>query len=83
MAMTPDEQVLQHSCLLKKLYVLEGPCDPGVHNLVGRHFEQVVLAVVNRPVRWLIQARDQIENRAFSCAIWTDDRKYFARIDVE
>ena len=42
-----------------------------------------MLAVMNRPVRRLVQARDQIENRTFACAIRADDRKYLTRIDVK
>ena len=48
-----------------------------------RQVEQVVLAVVDRARGRLIEPADQVEDRAFACAVRADDRKRLAGLDGE
>ncbi len=82
-AMPPDKKILQYRRVFKQLDVLECPGDARMHNLVCREFEQVLIAIMNRAGRWLIQATDHVEDRAFARSIRANDRKNLAWLDVK
>jgi hypothetical protein len=78
-----NEQILQHSCMLKQFNILESASDSGMHNAMRWQVQQVLLAVMNRSGGWFVEATDQVEYRALSRAVGTDDCEYLARSHVE
>ena len=83
MTVPANQQILQHCRLFKQLDILEGPADARMDDAMRRQLEQVVLTVVNRARRRLVEPADQVENRALAGTVRTDDREYLTGLYLE
>ena len=83
MTVPANQQILQHGRLFKKLDVLECPANTRMHDTMRRQLEQVMLTVVNRACRRLVEPADQVENRALPGTVRTDDREYLTGLYLE
>ena len=78
-----EQEVLEHGGVLEQLDVLEGPRDPAPGDLVGRHARDVLAVEDQASGRWLVDARDQVEDRRLPGAVGADDREDLAGLDRE
>jgi hypothetical protein len=81
--MPSEQQVLQHGGVLEQLDVLKGPRDAPAGDLMRRHARHVLVAEQQTPVRGLIDARYEVEDRRLAGAVWPDDGQHLARLQLE
>ncbi len=73
MAVTADQQIAEHGRVLEQLDVLEGAGDAEPRDAVGRHFGDVLVLEEDLARGRRVDARDQVEDRAFAGAVRSDD----------
>ena len=83
MGMAPDQQVVKHGGVLKKLNVLEGPCNTQIGDFVRWLLGKLFTQVGDLTGGWRVDAADQVEHCRLACTIGTNQGEDLARFDIK
>jgi hypothetical protein len=83
MGVMSDQKVLQHRGILEQLDVLEGSRNPEPGDPMRRRTTKVDVSEQHIAAGRLVDPTDEVEDRRFSRAIWTNQREDLAAPHVE
>ncbi len=83
LAMTPNQEVLQHRGIFKQLNVLEGTGDTESRDFMGRQMRDRLAFEDDLPGTQPVEVADEVEDGRLAGAVRSDQREDLMRQDLE